>query len=375
MANKKILFHINSMGKGGAERVVSVLSGYFATEGYDVAVATLWQAEEEYELSSGVRRVHAGLTEADEKKGRIYRAVKRVVNFRSVLKREKPDLVISFCNKANFRSAYCMAGMKTPLLVSVRNDPKKDYAPYKRAVRRMEKRAAGCVFQTPDAQAFFSPGFQKKSRIIFNPLSEKYMQTAERKADAERERKVVTVGRIAKQKNHLLLVRAFARIAEKYPDMVLQIYGEDGKDGSMEALEQLIKEKGLQEKVLFMGQCSHTETEIDNAALFVLPSDYEGMPNALIEAMALGLPAIATDCPCGGSALLIEQKVSGILVPVGDEDKLTEAMEQMLANPEQAEEMGRNARKVTEKVRPDKICAEWKAYVEELLDANSSHKS
>ena len=155
----------------------------------------------------------------------------------------------------------------------------------------------------------------------------------------------------------------------------MQIYGEDGKDGSMEALEQLIKEKGLQEKVLFMGQCSHTETEIDNAALFVLPSDYEGMPNALIEAMALGLPAIATDCPCGGSALLIEQKVSGILVPVGDEGKLTEAMEQMLANPEQAEEMGRNARKVTEKVRPDKICAEWKAYVEELLDANSSHKS
>ena len=368
MADKKILFHINSMGKGGAERVVSVLSKYFAKEGYDVAVATLWQAEEEYELYEKVRRVHAGLSEADEKKGRLYRAVKRVVNFRSVLKKEKPDIVISFCNKANFRSAYCMAGMKTPLLVSVRNDPKRDYAPYGRSVRRMEKRAADCVFQTPDAQAFFSPNFQKKSRVIFNPLSEKYLQIKEKDTDFEREKRIVTVGRIAKQKNQLLLVKAFEKLTDKYPDMVLQIYGEDGKDGSMEGLNQYIQEKGLQNKVLFMGQCSQLETEIDKAALFVLPSDYEGMPNVLIEAMALGLPVVATDCPCGGSRLLVDQNVSGMLVNVGDEKQLTEAIDSMLSNPQKAEEMGRNARKVIDKVSPEKICGEWKSYVEELLN-------
>ena len=374
MAGKKILFHINSLGKGGAERVVSVLSGYFAEEGYEVAVATLWQAEEEYKLSPKVRRVHAGLTETDEKKGRVYRAVKRVLNFRSVLKKENPDIVISFCNKANFRSAYCMAGMKTPLLVSVRNDPKKDYAPYKRAVQRMEKRAAGCVFQTPEAQQFFSPAFQKKSRIIFNPLSENYISKETTETDFVREKRIVTVGRIAKQKNQLLLVKAFAQIAEKYPDMIVQIYGEDGKDGSKEALEQYIQQNGLQERVLFMGQCSHSEREIKKAALFVLPSDYEGMPNALIEAMALGLPSISTDCPCGGSRLLVEENVSGMLVPVGDAEKLAEAMNRMLSNPQKAEEIGRNARKVVDKVHPEKVCGEWKEYVEELLGANSSER-
>ena len=374
MAGKKILFHINSLGKGGAERVVSVLSGYFAEEGYEVAVATLWQAEEEYKLSHKVRRVHAGLTETDEKKGRVYRAVKRVLNFRSVLKKENPDIVISFCNKANFRSAYCMAGMKTPLLVSVRNDPKKDYAPYKRAVQRMEKRAAGCVFQTPEAQQFFSPAFQKKSRIIFNPLSENYISKETTETDFVREKRIVTVGRIAKQKNQLLLVKAFAQIAEKYPDMIVQIYGEDGKDGSKEALEQYIQQNGLQERVLFMGQCSHSEREIKKAALFVLPSDYEGMPNALIEAMALGLPSISTDCPCGGSRLLVEENVSGMLVPVGDAEKLAEAMNRMLSNPQKAEEIGRNARKVVDKVHPEKVCGEWKEYVEELLGANSSER-
>lgn len=380
MAGRKILFHINSMGKGGAERVVSVLSRMFAEDGYEVTVATLWYAEEEYELSPKVKRVHAGLSEADEKKGRLSRAVKRMTNFRTVIKREKPDIVISFCNKANFRSAYCMTGMKTPLLVSVRNDPQRDYAPYKRAVKQMEKKAAGCVFQTPDAQAFFSEAFQKKSRIIFNPLSEAYLNKAARLQEAEnkreqngcfeawkRESRIVTVGRITKQKNQMLLLEAFQKISEKYPDMQLQVYGEDGKDGVKEALEQFITGNGLQEKVHFMGQCSHTEEEIDRAALFVLSSDYEGMPNALIEAMALGLPAISTDCPCGGSRLLIEDGVSGMLVPVGDREALAKAMEEMLSDREKAEQMGKQAAQVVAKVSPEKIYKEWKAYVEELM--------
>jgi len=365
MKDCKVLFHINSMGKGGAERVVSILSEHFAKDGYEVVVATQWYAKEEYPLFSKVKRIHAGLSENDEKKGRLHRAFKRVMNFRKVVRKEKPDIVISFCNKANFRSAYCMIGMKTPLLVSVRNDPKKDYAPYRRATKWMEKKAAGCVFQTPDARDFFAPAFREKSRIIFNPLSENCMNKKEE--TGKRDNRIVTVGRITVQKNQLLLLKAFARIHENYPEMQLEIYGEDDGQGSKQEMEQFLEQKGLKSKVHFMGQSDQVEKDIVHAALFVLSSDYEGMPNALIEAMALGLPVISTDCPCGGSRLLIEDGISGLLVPAGNEEKLAEAIESLLSDRERAEKLGREAKKVVEKVNPNKIYQEWKEYVDELV--------
>ena len=116
-----------------------------------------------------------------------------------------------------------------------------------------------------------------------------------------------------------------------------------------------------------MGQSSHLEEEIRDAALFVLPSNYEGMPNALMEAMVLGLPVIATDCPCGGPAELIEEEVSGMLVPVGDVESLAVAMERVLTDQELAERLGRNAGKLAEKVSPGKVYEEWKQYAEELM--------
>lgn len=375
MKKKKILFHINSLGKGGAERVVSVLSRYFAEDGYEVVIVTLWRAGEEYELSKAVRRIDLGELAAGRLGGRRLLALRRFTDLRSVIRREQPGIVISFCVKANFRSAFAMLGMRTPLLVSVRNDPKTDYAPHAGATKWMEKKACGCVFQTEEARQFFSPDFQKKSRVIWNPIDEKYLlarregerQKAENnKRHADGRNRIVTVGRISRQKNHMLLLRAFCRIKDQFPDMVLQIYGEEGESGVKEELESYMADKRLEERVLFMGQNSSLEKELREAALFVLPSDYEGMPNALMEAMVLGLPVIATDCPCGGVAALIEDGVSGLLVPVGDEDRLAEAMARLLGERELARSMAENAGKVAEKVSPLRIYKEWKEYVETL---------
>lgn len=130
MKKKKILFHINSLGKGGAERVVSVLSRYFAQDGYEVVIVTLWRAGEEYALSGAVKRIDLGELSEGRRGGRRLLALRRFTDLRRVIRKERPDLVISFCVKANFRSAYAMLGMKIPLLVSVRNDPKIDYAPH-----------------------------------------------------------------------------------------------------------------------------------------------------------------------------------------------------------------------------------------------------
>ncbi len=364
----KILFHLNSLGRGGAERVVSVLSRSFAKKGYDVVVATQWVAKNEYELHENVRRVSVGLTEKDEKRGRIYRAVKRLFSLRDCIKREKPDLVISFCNKANFRSAFSLIGMKTPLLVSVRNDPKTDYAPYKLPTWLMEKKATGCVFQTPDARDFFSEKLKKNSRIIFNPLSDEYLCDMETKQGSARDKEIVTVGRISRQKNQMLLVKAFEKISADFPEYVVKIYGAAEEEPEVyEQLKAYVEEKNLQEKILFMGASNTIRQDIKDAALFVLPSDYEGMPNALIEAMVSGLPCISTDCPCGGSAMLMENEQSGMLVPVGGEAQLSEAIAYMLTHTDEAEAMGQKAKTILEKVHPQKVCDEWEQYITQML--------
>ena len=379
MKNRKILFHINSLGKGGAERVLTVLAGYFAQDGYRVSIVTLWRAENEYEVPAGVKRVNLG----DEKVsgGRLALAVRRFTGLRGLIKKENPDIVISFCLKANFRSVFSMLGMRIPLLVSVRSDPQIDYAPHKFLTKWMERKAAGCVFQTKDAQAFFGERLRKKSRIIWNPIDEKYLPENRESAKgalagggADRQERgggagdicIITVGRITFEKNQLMLLKAFDRIKDKFPSARVRVYGEGIGGDSWKEMDAYIRQNGIAHRVEFMGPSSSLEKEIVNAALFVLPSNYEGMSNALMEAMVMGLPVIATDCPCGGCATLIKEGISGFLVPTGDDVALAEAMERVLSDKKLAEKLSENAGRLSEKVKPLKIYEEWRSYAEEL---------
>ncbi len=366
----KILFHINSMGHGGAERVVSILSKNFANQGHEVIVATQWQSQREYPLAPNIKRVSVGLTAQDEKKSRLYKAGSRLFRLRKCIKNEKPDLVISFCCKANFRSAFSLLGMKVPLLVSVRNNPVEDYAQNKLATWYMEKKAAGCVFQTSEAKAYFSKKFQEKSKIIFNPLSDIYYTKEEIEKENQpivRKQEIVSVGRITAQKNQLLLLKAFASISDKYPNYILKLYGTVENQDIYEDMLTFIKQHEIQARVKFMGNTDDIPNEIRSAAMFVLSSDYEGMPNALIEAMVLGIPCISTDCPCGGPAMLIQDKKSGLLIPVGDVQALSHAMEYILSDASRAEAMGQMGKLIKDKVNPENICEEWLAYIKEIV--------
>ncbi|MDD3370005.1 MAG: glycosyltransferase [Lachnospiraceae bacterium] len=369
----KILFHINSLGKGGAEHVVSVLADRLAADGKQVVIATEWTADEEYAVAESVKRITVGLTDADEKKSRVLKIYLRMKYLRKCIEREQPDIVISFMQKANYRAAWAMKGMNIPLLVSVRNDPKIDYAGMRNRIwnHMMTHRAAGCVFQTKEASEFFSKDFQEKSRILLNPMEDKFLHM---ELPEKRRSVIVTVGRITRQKNQLLLVKAFSsmleqNISKQLPaDLELHIYGADSGDGSLEELNDYIRVKNIEDKVRFMGTTTHLDQEIVDASLFVLPSDYEGMPNALIEAMAMGIPCIATDCPCGGPATLIQHEENGYLIPVGGLKELQEAMEYMLMHPEQAEKMGRKAMEIRTMVNATAVYAAWKQYIEEIIE-------
>lgn len=283
--------------------------------------------------------------------------------------------------KANFRSVFSMLGMRIPLLVSVRSDPQIDYAPHKFLTKWMERKAAGCVFQTKDAQAFFGERLRKKSRIIWNPIDEKYLPENRESAKgalagggADRQERgggagdicIITVGRITFEKNQLMLLKAFDRIKDKFPSARVRVYGEGIGGDAWKEMDAYIRQNGIAHRVEFMGPSSSLEKEIVNAALFVLPSNYEGMSNALMEAMVMGLPVIATDCPCGGCATLIKEGISGFLVPTGDDVALAEAMERVLSDKKLAEKLSENAGRLSEKVKPLKIYEEWRSYAEEL---------
>ena len=364
---RKIMIHINSLGKGGAERVASLLASRFVEDNIQVVVATEWTEEQEYEVDGRVKRVHAGLTPKQEKSHRFFKLWYRVKNLRKVILQEQPEVILSFCVKANYRAVQAAMGTNIPVIVSVRNDPKVDYVGKAKAVmnKLFLNKAAGCVFQTEEAKEFFDEVLQKKSIIICNPVNEKYLQ-AERKAPKS---KIVYVGRLVEQKNPMHLVKAFEKIILKYPRYQLYLYGDNFEDECKEELirylDQPIKEE-VKAHVHFMGRSDKLESEMADAAMFVLPSNYEGMPNALMEAMALGLPVISTDCPCGGSRYWIEPFVTGQLVPVKDVEAMAEAMEYYILHPREAENMGKKARRRLQEATLDKVYRQWKRYMENV---------
>ena len=358
----KIAFHINSLGLGGAERVVTNLANSFAKDGFEVVIATEWTADEEYVLDDSVKRVHVGLKKSDEKKTRAVKFIKRVQYLHDFMKTEKPDVLIAFMHRSIYRALMAEINTKVPVIISVRNDPKKDFVAFTDKLQTflLMGKAKGAVFQTKEAQSFFGQNLQKKSTIILNPLNDKYIGLP---FPEKRTKRVVNVARIAAQKNHLLLIDAFEKVHEKHPEVVLEIYGPDGDDDMPVKVRERLEKGNLKDYIKLMGASSTLEKDIIDASVFAYSSDYEGMPNGVMEAMAMGLPVVCTDCPCGGPRTLIKNKENGLLVPVGDANALADGINFMLDNPDKADRMGQEAKKLCEIANSDVVYKKWKDYV------------
>ncbi|MDE5598104.1 MAG: glycosyltransferase, partial [Lachnospiraceae bacterium] len=179
----------------------------------------------------------------------------------------------------------------------------------------------------------------------------------------EREKRIVSVGRMDANKNHEMMIRAFAKLAVKYPEYTLTIYG----DGELRShLEKLIDSLELSGRVFMPGVILNVADEIEKVSLFLLTSYSEGVSNALIEAMALGLPVIATDVPSGGTVELIEHGKNGWMIPVGDEMALEKAMDKLLSDRELAENLGMQARTLQKRFAPERVNKQWQNYFESL---------
>ena len=355
----KLLFTTPAMRFGGAERVISVLSNQWAALGHEVhIVITGEDGSCVYPLADAVTVSCLGGVSQHTKLPHLA-LIRRL---RTSIKAAAPDVVISFMNDICAYTAAAMVGLPIPLIYSERNDPNKVNQGRKDRLFRkiVERRAHGIVFQTEGAKACYSPAVQRKSRVILNPLDTRKLP--EYVPDGE-SREIVTVGRLSEQKNHRLLISAFAELAPAFPDYCLKIYG----SGPLEdALREQIRGLHLQERVLLMGNSAHVLQDIRSSALFVFSSDFEGLPNALMEAMAMGLPCISTDCSPGGARMLIHSGENGLLVPCGDVSALSGAMVYMLRHRREALAMGSKAKALKNQIQAETIAVQWLEYIEQI---------
>lgn len=363
MKKKKIVFYIGSLTKAGAQRVIINLTRSLLEKGYDVTVVTTVEEKDEYELPDGSKRCISGLADESIRSNRIVNLKNRIKKLRSIWKDENPDLIVSFIGKNNFMAILTSLGLKIPVAVSVRGEPTEEYYTglLRFLARYLFRAASGIILQTEESKKFFPHKTLKKAVVLPNPLNPLFLEEVYQQ---ERERKIVLVGRIDSNKNQRLAIRAFQRISNKFPEYKMEIWG-TGED--YQALTEFVKEIGMEEKILLLGATDNVKEKLKSADLYLLPSNTEGMPNSLMEAMALGLPVISTDCPCGGPKELIQDGINGLLVPVKDEEAMAQAMERVLGDDEFRNNLGRNAMKIRERLHPDKVNEQWEQYLSSLI--------
>ena len=239
-----------------------------------------------------------------------------------------------------------LRGTKAKIIVSERNDPKNFQGKTITKVlsRWLMGQANGFVFQTNDASDFYR-NYKDKSVIIPNPVAEVPI-VQERIPNELRRKEIVTAGRLVPQKNYEMLIRAFAKVAEILLDYKLIIYGEGNLK---EHLVHLSNELGVGSRVVFRGAVNDLHERIVDSELFILTSDFEGMPNALMEAMAMGLTCISTDCPCGGPKEIIKSGINGYLIPVQNVEKCAETINAVINNKKNADLVGLKALEIRDR--------------------------
>lgn len=359
---KKIALFINSLQKGGSERVMVNLAEYFHRNHYEVLLVTQYKKEVEYDISPEIKRVYSEPEESELGGSRLHNFKVRFCTLRSIWKSFQPDVVLSFLGKNNLMAILTAAFLPVKVAVSVRGEPTMEYEGSKMQMvtKLLFHFADGVILQTKRAKAFFPPKVQKKSVILPNPLNPLFLRE---RYKGRKENVIAAAGRLDENKNHTMLINAFSMIAEEFPKLRLVIYGEGD---NREKLEQLVVDKKLKERIELPGSVTDVAGYIEKVRIFALTSNTEGMPNSVIEAMCLGIPTVATDCPCGGPAELIQDGENGLLVPVGDEKALAEAFRKILCSPEFEKKLGDNAVRIKETMETDKVCGLWEEYLKQL---------
>jgi len=355
----KVTFLTANLGSGGAERTITYLSSYFVKRGHDVTVVSITD-DVFYELDNQVKLVKLGIPSYSRNLlEKAIRYLKRIVRIRKYLKNSKTDVVVCLIPDNAKYVVNSRIRRRFSLITSERNNPELDGNVDLK--KEIFKNSDGVIFQTKRAQEFYSDAIRDKSVVIHNAVGNPLVYDV--KDIPMREKKISAIGRLTKQKDYPTLLRAFKIVLAEYPDFTLEIFG-SGEDEA--ALKELTCELGISENVIFKGACKDAIIQASNSTCYVMSSLYEGMPNALMEAMAVGLPCISTDCP-NGPAELITSGENGILVPVGDSEAIASAIKSLIQNSEYAEALGKKAKGILNTHSIENIASKYLEFIEQIV--------
>ena len=363
MRNKRILFCINSLEPGGAERVACILCNGLAKAGYDVILLLDQSADPGnciYPLDPKIQiektppeQFSTGLRSLWEKR-------------RNFLK-YRADCIIGFLWNVNAVIAMSLNFCRTPVILSERCDMNYDLRGFNKRglflLRRGFRHLNALVLQTEAIKKLMIQApwsIPKKTiRVIPNPVRQFQVQKKLPKCNYPR---IIAVGRLTPQKGFDLLLAAFADVAKKFPEWQLDIFGQ----GPL--LEELKKQRDqldLNSRVHFPGITRDAYAEFERSDIFVLSSRFEGFPNVLLEAMAAGVAVIAADCKFGPGEI-VDNENNGLLIPSENIPALTQALKRLMSDAELRGKLGRAARSVQERYAEKKIVERWINLIEEV---------
>ena len=364
----KITLVISSLSCGGGERAMVLLAEGLANLQHQVTLITLSDKNTDfYQVPSKVSRIELGIMgDSSNLIEAIKNNIGRINTIRKVIESTEPDVVASGLRITNVSVILALLGKNYPLIVTEQNDVK--------------VHSQGLVWETLRRLTYplcskvvsVSKGVDRgleiplnKRAVIYNPITVKDYQTAPvlpPEVDSNKNW-VASMGRLTHQKGYDLLLLAFHKAAEKHPDWQLIILG---KGELREQLEQMRDDLGLSGQVVFTGALTNPFAVLKQAQLFVMASRNEGFPLAHGEALACGLPVIATDCPSGPSEM-IRHDIDGLLVPNQDVEALAIAMKSLMFDKQKRQQLAARASEVVERFGQDKIVAEWETLMHKLI--------
>ncbi|MBO6937185.1 MAG: glycosyltransferase family 4 protein [Deltaproteobacteria bacterium] len=344
-----ILACVGSMTCGGAERVLAILTSEWASRGDRVSLMTLSGASSFYPLHPAVELVALGVSGGGPRWAAPWRIGRRIRALRETIIDLQPTVVVSFIDRMNVQVVGAALGLGVPTVVSERVQPGPlDPRGWRWVRAAAYSRASMVVAQTERMATVLRSPVAPPVRTIPNPVSE-----ARRRARPAASQNLVAVGRLAPQKGFDLLIEAFRRA--DIPGWNLTIHGEGGERA---ALEKQVVEAGLTGRVSLPGSHPDVMSAMADAGAFVLSSRFEGFPNALCEAMAVGLPVVATRCPTGPEEIIRDEH-DGLLVPVDDAGAMAASLRRLAGDPELRARLGDRAREVAQRFSVSSVVSQW----------------
>lgn len=351
---KRIAVIAHGLSGGGAERVAALVANYFAQNNYDVLFVACYNNKREYVLDERIKYV---FLKTKSENGTLC-MIERSFLLKKQVKKFKADAAFSFITN----ELIPLVLSRIPVIPSLRMDPKYIEKYYLRKKIRLfvYHHAKNIIFQTEDARDYFDSSIRKKGVVIGNPIKDNLPYWKE-----EGHRKVfVTACRISKQKNIPMLINSFSEFHKTHSDYKLEIYGDGEPESYKQEMEDYCKKIKADSFIHFMGHTSEIHSIMSGCEAFFLTSDCEGLSNSMLEALAIGIPSVCTDCPPGGAKIYMKDG-AGILIDVGDEKALTKAMCSIAESEQLRKELSEKEKYVRQVLQKDAVCRKWEELIRE----------